>query len=143
MLFNKNHIARLEHTNISVKDPDKTAELMCQLFNWKIRWSGASMDEGYTVHVGNQQSYLALYTNPNIKENTERNYTDSNNLNHIGVVVEDLDAHKEKAKQLGLKPKNFRDYKYCNSFYGVDEYGLELEVICYRPAHYDLAGFLK
>lgn len=143
MLFKKGHIATLEHVNISVKKPDETAKLLCQLFNWKIRWSGNAMDSGYTVHVGNNQSYLALYTNPKIKDNDQRDHAQANNLNHIGIVVEDLDAYKAKATELGLIPNSFRDYKYCNSFYVEDKYGLELEIISYRPKHYELAGLLK
>ena len=31
--------AMFEHVNLTVNNPDKTAEVLCQLFNWHIRWS--------------------------------------------------------------------------------------------------------
>jgi len=54
--------AQLEHVNITVGDPDHIADLLTKLFDWEVRWSGASMNNGYTVHVGSDQSYIALYT---------------------------------------------------------------------------------
>ncbi|MEM6653029.1 MAG: VOC family protein, partial [Pseudomonadota bacterium] len=32
--------AMLEHVNLTVTDPDKTAEMLCDLFDWRIRWAG-------------------------------------------------------------------------------------------------------
>ena len=34
---------RLEHTNITVTDPDKSAAMLSELFGWHIRWQGAAM----------------------------------------------------------------------------------------------------
>ena len=55
-------MARLEHVNITVSDPDRTASLLGTLFDWKVRWSGPAKDGGYTVHVGSDDDYLAIYT---------------------------------------------------------------------------------
>ncbi len=52
---------KLEHVNITVPDPDDSAAQLCTLFGWHIRWSGEAKDQGYTVHVGDEGSYLALY----------------------------------------------------------------------------------
>jgi len=30
----------LEHVNITVSDPAKTAQMLCDLFDWKVRWQG-------------------------------------------------------------------------------------------------------
>ena len=51
----------LEHINITVSDAKATAALYCKLFDWHIRWEGPAMDEGYTVHVGTDTQYMALY----------------------------------------------------------------------------------
>ena len=61
-LKNNSHEAVIEHVNLSASDPDKLAEQLCQLFNWQVRWSGASMDDGYTVHV------CLLYTSPSPRD---------------------------------------------------------------------------
>ena len=52
----------LEHVNISVSDAKATAMQYCELFDWHIRWEGPAMDNGYTVHVGNEAQYIAVYS---------------------------------------------------------------------------------
>ena len=46
----------LEHVNVTVSDPRKTADRLCELFGWKIRWQGSAIHGGYTVHVGAEDS---------------------------------------------------------------------------------------
>ena len=53
--------ATIEHVNVTVTDPDKTADLLCELFDWKIRWPGRSLLGGTTVHVGTDKHYLAVF----------------------------------------------------------------------------------
>lgn len=123
--------AYLEHTNLTVDDPQSTADLFRELFDWRIRWSGASMDEGFTVHVGNDSSYLALYTNPQVKSNPEANHSIVNNLNHVALVVPDLDAVEQRVRARGLEPFNFADYAPGKRFYFYAAPGLEVEVVSY------------
>lgn len=123
--------ARIEHVNLSVSDPDKTAEKLCKLFDWSVRWSGAAMDDGYTVHVGSENSYFALYSAGNMDVNKQLSHRTLNNLNHIGVVVNDLTSYADKARKLGFEPFNFSDYGPCKSFYLKDEFDLEIEIISY------------
>ncbi len=125
------HEASIEHLNLSASDPDKLAEQLCQLFNWQVRWSGASMDDGYTVHVGGSNSYIAIYKNNNLVENRQRGHSTIHNLNHIGVVVDDLKKLRQRSEELDLSPFNDRDYEPCKSFYCHLIDGLELEVIAY------------
>jgi hypothetical protein len=123
--------ATIEHVNISVSDPDKIAQNLCQLFDWTVRWSGASMDNGYTVHVGSENSYFALYRANTMDVNKQHNHRTLNNLNHIGIVVNDLTAYANRARKLGLEPFNYSDYGPCRSFYLKDEFDLEIEIISY------------
>lgn len=53
--------AYLEHANLTVRNPDATAKLLVELFDWRIRWQGEAIHGGHTVHVGGEASYLALY----------------------------------------------------------------------------------
>lgn len=131
MSFNKSLSATIEHVNLSVSDPDKTAQHLCELFDWSVRWSGASMDDGYTVHVGSESCYFALYRAGNMNENEQHNHRTLNNLNHIGVVVNDLAPYESRARKLGFEPFNFSDYGPCKSFYLKDEFDLEIEIISY------------
>ena len=54
-------MSKLEHVNLTVSDPQKTAAMLEQIFDWKIRWQGPSAMGGYTVHIGNDDDYIALY----------------------------------------------------------------------------------
>ena len=124
--------AYLEHANISVSNPDISAKHLCDLFDWKVRWSGPSMDDGYTVHVGGQNSYIALYNCDKVKIHTNQDHTHLTHLNHIAVVVENLEETRKRATDLGFKPFNFREYNPGRSFYLLDNDGLEIEVVCYN-----------
>ena len=130
-MHSSNSTAYLEHTNLTVRNPDTTADLLIKLFDWKIRWSGASMDDGYTVHVGNDTSYLALYTNQALHRPEHRNHAIVNNLNHIAVVVPDLDELKTRAMAAGLEPFNFGEYQPGKRFYVLIPDGLEIEIVSY------------
>jgi len=52
-------------------------------------------------------------------------------LNHIGVVVEDLDAVEAKVLAAGLKTTNHGDYEPGRRFYFHDHDGIEFEVVSY------------
>ena len=54
----------LEHVNFTVPDAKASAQLMCDLFGWTVRWQGPAKGDGFTVHVGSDDAYLALYTPP-------------------------------------------------------------------------------
>ncbi|MGK0271212.1 MAG: catechol 2,3-dioxygenase-like lactoylglutathione lyase family enzyme [Cocleimonas sp.] len=123
--------AYLEHTNLTVKDPDELAALFCRLFDWKIRWRGDALDDGTTVHVGSDDSYLALYTHDNWTGNTSRNHLVDNNLNHLGIVVSDIDELESKVENEGFEPFNHADYDPGRRFYFMID-SLEIEIISYE-----------
>lgn len=120
---------QIEHVNMTVTDPDRAARLMETLFDWRVRWRGPAMSGGYTVHVGSDAQYLALYTprgsyvaDPSGKGRP---------FNHIGVEVEDLDATEAKVEAAGLMPFNHGDYEPGRRFYFLDPDGIEYEVVSY------------
>ena len=121
----------LEHINMTVADPDTMAATLCDLFDWRIRWSGPSKDEAYTVHVGSESSYLALYTHKDIQAQ-QQSHTTLNHLNHIGIVVTDLDKIEQGVKDAGFTPFNYGDYEPGRRFYFMLDDNLEIEVIAYQ-----------
>lgn len=123
--------AFVEHTNLTVENPEKAAELFCRLFDWKTRWSGASIHSGHTVHVGSETSYLALYTSEHSRKTDSKSYEQIGGLNHIGLVVDDLDQVEQRVRQEGLEPYNFGDYEPGRRFYFDTEDGIEIEVVSY------------
>ena len=95
--------AFLEHANITVKDPDKTAQLLVQLFGWNIRWSGEAIHGGYSVHVGGERSYLALYALKSDQRRPVDSYRHLQGLNHLGIVVDDLEGDLEPAELASVR----------------------------------------
>lgn len=123
--------SQLEHLNITVPQPEATAEMLCTLFGWHIRWQGPAKDGGHSVHVGGDDSYLALYAPKVPLQRAESSYGRINGLNHLGVVVDDLDAVEARVKDLGMVPHSHGDYAPGRRFYFHDDNGLEIEVVQY------------
>lgn len=94
----------LEHINITVPDPQASAAILCDLFGWHIRWEGDAINGGYTVHVGDADSYLALYHPTGTLTPMGNTYSQISGLNHIGVVVDDLGAMEAKVVAAGYTP---------------------------------------
>ena len=124
-------MARLEHVNMTVKDPKATAAMLSDLFGWHIRWEGKAMETGYTVHVGSDDAYVAAYSPGSPNANRAASYGEAGGLNHIGVVVEDLDAVKKKVTAKGYTPGETYDYEPGRRFYFREENGIEIEVVSY------------
>ena len=122
---------RLEHVNITVSDPQKTADWLCDLFDWHIRWQGTAIHGGHTIHVGSDADYLAVYSQGKLGERSNDTYTTRGGLNHVGVVVDDLDAVEEKVKKAGFKTHSHADYEPGRRFYFHDADGIEFEVVSY------------
>ncbi len=129
-------MARLEHLNITVSDPQKTAAMLLELFDWKIRWEGPVMDgAGYTIHIGTQDGYVALYSGNDPAQTIPKasaSHQMRGGLNHLGVEVEDLDAVAARVKKLGLEAYGHADYAPGKRFYFHDADGIEYEVVSYR-----------
>jgi catechol 2,3-dioxygenase-like lactoylglutathione lyase family enzyme len=123
--------AMLEHVNVTVTNPEQTASMLCDLFDWKVRWQGPSKLGGRTVHVGSDEAYVAVYTYDKTEPSEGSSYATVGGLNHIGVVVADLDATEQKVLQAGFKTHNHGDYDPGRRFYFNDRDGVEYEIVSY------------
>jgi catechol 2,3-dioxygenase-like lactoylglutathione lyase family enzyme len=119
---------RIEHVNVTVSDPDRTAAMVQALFGWKIRWQGAAMNGGRTIHVGSDEAYLALYA-PRGAAPAE--FPKGRPLNHIGVEVDDLNETEARVVAAGLTPFSHGDYEPGRRFYFLDPDGIEYEIVSY------------
>jgi catechol 2,3-dioxygenase-like lactoylglutathione lyase family enzyme len=124
-------MTRLEHVNITVADPDATAAILCRLFDWRVRWSGAGMQTGRTVHVGDDESYVALFSFGETEAIAIDSYRIRGGLNHIAVVVDDLNATEGRIRAAGYATENHADYEPGRRFYFTEENGVEIEVVSY------------
>jgi catechol 2,3-dioxygenase-like lactoylglutathione lyase family enzyme len=117
----------LEHVNITVSDIERSAALLGRLCGWHIRWRGPSMLGGETIHVGGEHDYIAVYTRGPLTQRFGKGLP----LNHVGLVVDDLDAAEQVVIAAGLEPFNHADYEPGRRFYFFDWDGIEFEVACY------------
>jgi catechol 2,3-dioxygenase-like lactoylglutathione lyase family enzyme len=121
--------ARLEHVNISVTDPARTAGLLDKLAGWQVRWEGPNVSGGHTVHCGSEAAYVALSTNPEVRGDFAKGAP----LNHVGVQVDDLAAAEDVVVSAGLKPFSHSRYEPGpRSFYFFDWDHIEWEVVSYE-----------
>jgi len=120
----------LEHVNITVSNPQRSAAMLCDLFDWHVRWEGAAKNGGTTLHVGTKDSYVAVYSMGGDVRPTDT-YGTVGGLNHIGVVVDDLAATEARVIAMGFTPHNHGDYEPGRRFYFNDGDGIEIEVVSY------------
>lgn len=118
---------QLEHVNITVTDPERSARLFQKLCGWHERWRGPSQLGGWTIHVGDETAYLAIYTN----ERAKGGFAKGVPLNHVGLLVDDLDSAEQVVIEHGLKPFGHGDYEPGRRFYFFDWDGIEFEVVSY------------
>ncbi len=124
--------AQLEHANFTVPNPEATARWLCDVFDWRIRWQGAAIDEGFSIHVGSENSYVAVYSPPlSPQKASSSSYRTIGGMNHLAVVVDDLDETEARVKAAGFTPINHADYEPGRRFYFSDDDGIEFEVVSY------------
>ena len=126
--------ATLEHVNVSVMNPRKTADMMKTLFGWTVRWHGLSSLGGESWHVGEEATYVAFCekappAEPPGSKNSPAHH--SGTLNHIGILVDNLDAVEKRVSAAGFTPVNHADYEPGRRFYFYDDDNIEFEVISY------------
>lgn len=124
--------AYFEHANLTVSDPDRSAALFARLFGWQERWRGEAMQGGWSLHVGDEHGYIALYT-PAKRAPLPR-HIKGQPLNHIGFVVDDLDTAHTIVAEAGLEPFGLDDYFPGRRFYFFDWDGIEFELVNYEAA---------
>ena len=119
---------RIEHVNLTVTDIERSAKLFEKLLGWRQRWRGASMHGGETIHVGEENTYLALYTDRKEHAGQKKGRP----MNHVGLVVDDLDGAEQVIVEAGLEPWGHDDYEPGRRFYFYDWDGIEFEVVSYE-----------
>lgn len=121
---------RIEHVNLTVSNPERSAALLSAIFGWRERWRGPAQLGGFTIHLGDKSCYIALYTGPD-GEHADAHWTKGVPLNHVGVEVDDLAATEARVIAAGLAPFSHGDYEPGQRFYFFDPDGIEWEVISY------------
>lgn len=124
--------ATLEHANITVSDAGRTAGWLCDVFGWRLRGQGPSINGGHSIHVGDDTSYIALYQPAEAPNAPVSTYSTRGGLNHVAVVVDDLNAAEARVKAAGFKTGSHADYEPGRRFYFDADDGIEFEVVSYQ-----------
>lgn len=119
----------IEHVNITVSQPERSARLLEDLFGWHIRWQGPARDGGRVIHVGDETNYLAVYAEPG--QDGDRGWEKGVPLNHVGIQVDDLEGVEQRVLAAGLVPFSHGDYAPGRRFYFMDWDGIEFEIVSY------------
>ena len=115
----------IEHVNVTVSDLDRSIDLYTRLFGWTLRWRGETTGGRSAAHVGDDRCYIALFA-------TDRDgrWTldyEAVGYNHVGIVVDDLDAVTARLDELGIEHGAEQDYEPGRRVYFVDPDGIEIE----------------
>ena len=122
----------IEHVNMTVRDLDESIEFYCALFDGEVSWQGTATNMTGPVraaHVRFGDDYFSLFE----KERGERAAYDYGppGINHIGLVVQDLDAIRKKLAALHTPVEKEADYEPGHRLYVFDPNGIELELVQY------------
>jgi catechol 2,3-dioxygenase-like lactoylglutathione lyase family enzyme len=119
----------IEHVNLTVSQPERSARLFQDLFGWHVRWQGPARNGGRVIHVGDDANYLAVNNQPGKDE--DRGWEKGVPLNHVGIQVDDLDGVEQRVRAAGLVPFSHDDYEPGRRFYFMDWDGIEFEIVSY------------
>ncbi len=122
--------AILEHVNIAVGNPDRTAAMLSHLFDWNIRWKGLGGSGGRSIHIGTATGYIAVSSMKN-SDGTPLAHGKGRPLTHVGIEVTNLDDVERRAQEFGLTSFNHGDYEPGRRFYLLDNDGIEWEIVSY------------
>jgi catechol 2,3-dioxygenase-like lactoylglutathione lyase family enzyme len=119
----------IEHVNMTVSDLDTSIAFYCDLLDLHVRWKGPIDGERMGAHVGDAQSYLALFQAATDGE-VDHDYT-TPGINHFGFVVDDLDEARRRLERLGAQVHFAPYYEPGRRIYFLDPTGHEVELVEY------------
>jgi glyoxylase I family protein len=123
--------AFIEHVNLTVSRPERSAGLFRDLFGWRVRWRGPARDGGQVIHVGDEANYIAVHAEPGEKKEG-LGWPKGEPLNHVGIQVANLDEIERRVVAAGLTPFSHGDYEPGRRFYFLDWDGIEFEIVSYE-----------
>ncbi len=129
----------LEHVNLTVVDLDRSIDFYCRLFGFSVRWRGAGKDGKPAAHIGSKRFYLALFQATDRTVELQKSY-DRVGLNHVGFVVDDIDAMKARLEELGTPCKSEQVYDPGHHVYFFDPSGIEVELTQYATGESPIPG---
>lgn len=120
----------LEHANLTVRSLDRSIDFYRKTLDLTIRWRGQTAEGRPAAHIGDDRCYLALFEGTCEDAAPAIDYTRSG-FNHLGFVVDDIEACKASLAALGFRPHFEPDYVPGRRLYFMDPDGIEVELVQY------------
>ncbi|MCX5660111.1 MAG: VOC family protein [Planctomycetota bacterium] len=115
---------RLEHANLCVRDMDATIRFLKTAFpEFKTRFDGMDPRGFRWVHIGTDDSYIALLQSSGEPAKKWVPYTGMPGVNHLAYVVDDAEALRKRMKEAGYRdssPANNHPYRKRVYFHDPD-----------------------
>ena len=124
---------RLEHANLTVRNVDETIRFLRTAFpNFKIRFDGIDSQGRRWVHVGTDDTYIALMQSTFEPDERWTPYADYPGVNHLAYEVEDVDALRERLKSAGYQDSTVpNNHPHRKRVYFYDSDGNDWEFVHY------------
>jgi Glyoxalase/Bleomycin resistance protein/Dioxygenase superfamily. len=137
---------RLEHANISVRDVDGMIRFLTTAFpEFRIRHEGPNRDGTRWVHVGTDDTYIALNEANADSERHWKPYSGEPGVNHLAYEVDDVEALRIRLKAAGYRDSTVANaHPHRKRVYFYDPDGNDWEFVQYlshdpaRRNDYDL-----
>ena len=122
----------LEHANITVGDLNSAVKFFTTAFpHFKIRGGGGGNGERKWIHLGDDETFLAINEAMEDAIQSSQNYT-TKGFNHLGFVVNNVEEIAEKLLAAGYKrnySKQIQQFRIRDYF--LDDDGNEYEFVQY------------
>jgi catechol 2,3-dioxygenase-like lactoylglutathione lyase family enzyme len=124
---------RLDHANLEVQDLEETLRFLTTAFpDFRIRWEGRSADGGRWLHLGNDDTYLALSQASRPPAEPWVPYAGAPGLNHLGFEVDDAEALRARLAAAGYRDSTVPNaHPYRKRVYFRDREGNDWEFVQY------------
>ncbi len=124
---------RLEHANMSVRDIDVMIRFLQAAFpEFRVRGKGTSANGTRWVHVGTDETYIALNQATVELEKQWVPYTGEPGVNHLGYEVDDVEAVHSRLTAAGYRESTVPNvHPHRKRVYFYDAEGNDWEFVQY------------
>ncbi len=124
---------RMEHANITVRDIPAMIEFLRTAFpEFRVRGEGVSQEGVRWVHVGTDETYIALSEAKVRPESRFEPYSGAPGVNHVAYVVDNVDGIRERMAAGGYRDSTVPNkHPYRKRLYFYDPEGNDWEFVEY------------
>jgi catechol 2,3-dioxygenase-like lactoylglutathione lyase family enzyme len=128
--------ARLEHANLAVRDVDGMLHFVRTAFpDFRVRREGKTWEGARWVHVGSDDTYLALSEARREAAEPWVPYAGVPGLNHLGYEVDDVEALRARLQAAGYRDSTVpNQHPHRRRVYFYDPEGNDWEFVQYLSA---------